>query len=55
MKIVLDPNDDMFISCALAANASYIISGDKDLLTLEKVSKTKIVTVAEFLTGSRLA
>jgi uncharacterized protein len=29
-----DPNDDMVIACALAAEADYIVSRDKDLLSL---------------------
>ncbi len=49
VQLSRDPNDDMFIACALAANASYIISGDKDLLTLKKVSQIKIITAAQFL------
>ena len=49
LQLCRDPHDDMFINCALAANASYIVSGDQDLLVLKKVSKIKIVTPAEFL------
>lgn len=49
IQLSRDPHDDKFINCALAANASYIVSGDKDLLVLKKVSKIKIVTPAEFL------
>lgn len=44
-----DSNDDMFVSCALSADTNYIVSGDKDLLTLKTVSNTKIVTPAQFL------
>jgi len=29
-----DPNDDMVIACALKAKAGYIVSRDKDLLSL---------------------
>lgn len=30
-----DPNDDRFIACAVAANADYIVSGDKHLLSVK--------------------
>ena len=33
-RIVRDPNDDMVIATALAAQADMIVSGDKDLLVL---------------------
>lgn len=49
IQLSRDPHDDMFINCALAANVSHIISGDQDLLVLEKISKIKIVTPVKFL------
>ena len=49
VKLSRDPHDDMFINCALVANAGYIVSGDQDLLVLKKVAKIKIVTPAEFV------
>lgn len=33
-QISRDPDDDKFIACALAAKVKYIITGDKDLLTI---------------------
>lgn len=44
-----DPDDDKFINCAKSAGVKYIISGDEDLLVLEKVGGIKIVKVADFL------
>lgn len=44
-----DPDDDIFIACALAAGANYIVSGDHHLLQLEKYRSVPIVTVREFL------
>lgn len=50
IKIVKDdPDDDIFIECALAADADYIVSGDKHLLDLKSYGKTKIVNAAEFI------
>ena len=43
-----DPADDPFLSCAVAANADFIISGDKDLLTLGSFRNLPIVTASEF-------
>ena len=44
-----DPDDDKFIECALDAGAVYIISGDKDLLSLEKYRGVTMITAAEFV------
>jgi uncharacterized protein len=32
LKECRDPNDDMFLECAVRANADQLIAGDKDLL-----------------------
>ncbi len=44
-----DPKDNKFLDAALAGEASYIISGDKDLLVLEEFRGIEIVTPAKFL------
>jgi len=49
LSVCQDPADDPFLSCAVAASADYIISGDKDLLTLGNFRSIPIVTVAAFL------
>ena len=49
LSVCRDPADDPFLSCAVAASADYIISGDKDLLTLGNFRSIPIVTVAAFL------
>ncbi|MBQ9685428.1 MAG: putative toxin-antitoxin system toxin component, PIN family [Oscillospiraceae bacterium] len=43
-----DPDDDKFIDCAVEGKCIYIVSGDKDLLSLEKIKDVEIVTVSEF-------
>ena len=45
-----DPKDNKFIALAVAGEASYIVTGDDDLLVLKQVSKATIVTPADFLT-----
>ena len=49
MKVCRDPDDDKFISCAIDGQCYYIVSGDKDLLSLKEQQQVKIVTVSEFL------
>lgn len=49
IAVCRDPDDDKFIECALDADRYYIVSGDKDLLTVEQYAGIHIVTVAEFL------
>jgi putative PIN family toxin of toxin-antitoxin system len=44
-----DRDDDMFLACALAAKGDYIVSNDRDLLTLERPFGIHIVTPAELL------
>ena len=44
-----DPADDKFISCALAASAEYLVSGDKALTDLKQYKSAKIIKPSEFL------
>lgn len=46
-SILRDPKDDYLIACALAGNADFIVSGDKDLLDA-KLS-VKVLTALNFL------
>ncbi|HEY9868270.1 MAG TPA: putative toxin-antitoxin system toxin component, PIN family [Candidatus Obscuribacterales bacterium] len=39
-----DPDDDVFLGCALACNADYLVTGDNDLLCLKEHGGIKIVT-----------
>jgi uncharacterized protein len=41
-----DPDDDVFIQAALAANAPYLISGDRDLLAVKPITGLQIVSPA---------
>ncbi len=47
-----DPDDNKVIETALAGECDYIISGDKDLLTLKAYQDIKIITPADFLSLS---
>lgn len=44
-----DPDDDKILACALAAEAGYIVSGDKHLLELGRYEGIRIVPAGEFL------
>ena len=44
-----DPGDDKFISCAISANADFIVTGDKDLFNLKKCPSIRILQAADFL------
>jgi putative PIN family toxin of toxin-antitoxin system len=45
-----DPRDNKFLELAVSAQASYIISGDQDLLVLNPFRSIPIVTRQTFLT-----
>lgn len=51
MDVCRDPDDNKFIECACDAKCVYIVSGDKDLLSVGKYKNIKIVTVADFLSS----
>jgi putative PIN family toxin of toxin-antitoxin system len=44
-----DPKDDVFLACAAACTADFLVTGDDDLLNLQKYGNTRIVTPREFL------
>ena len=44
-----DPDDDPFLSCALASGAKIIVSKDDDLLVLEKPFGIQILSPRKFL------
>jgi uncharacterized protein len=44
-----DPDDDVFIHTALAAQVPYLISGDKDLLAVLPIAGLSIVSPAQAL------
>ena len=48
VQLSRDPDDDKFIGCAIDAKALYIVSGDADLLVLEKVGNVEIITARSF-------
>jgi len=43
-----DPKDNFLLELAVDGRADYLITGDKDLLELKTVDKTKIVKIEDF-------
>ena len=49
LNLCEDPDDNKFLDVATEAKADYLVSGDKKLLKIKKVGKTKILSPREFL------
>jgi putative PIN family toxin of toxin-antitoxin system len=49
VEICRDPKDNFLFSLALDGNATHLISGDKDILSLTKPGQTTIITMADYL------
>ncbi len=49
IKECRDPKDDKFLEVAINGNATYIITGDKDLLELHPFRGVDIITATQFL------
>ena len=49
--IAEDPVDDVFLRCARAGRAQYILGGDRHLLDLKTYRRIKILSPADFLSG----
>mgnify|MGYP006306100371 CR=1 FL=1 len=47
--ICRDPDDDWVIACAVVGDADVIVSGDDDLLTLERVGDIPILSATDLL------
>ncbi len=49
VRVCRDPKDDQILALAVSGNATYIVTGDADLLVLNPFRGIEIVTPAEFL------
>ena len=47
-----DPKDDKFVACALAGNAGYVVTLDRDILALG-LDSVRMLTPGEFLVALR--
>ncbi|MBR2700265.1 MAG: putative toxin-antitoxin system toxin component, PIN family [Clostridia bacterium] len=48
IELCRDPDDDKFIACAIDGGCLYIVSGDRDLLELNRVEGIEIITARKF-------
>ena len=48
-RICRDPDDDWVIACAVVGKANAIVSGDRDLLDLERAGEIPILSASQFL------
>ena len=48
-QVSRDSDDDAILACAIAAKAQYLVTGDNDLLVLDRYDDVQILTVAAFL------
>jgi uncharacterized protein len=48
-----DPKDDFILECAETGGADLIVTGDKDLLSLERFGATEILTPRQYLDRAR--
>ena len=46
--VTADPNDDMFLVCAITAQAKYVVSGDRHLLDLANYENIPIIFIQNF-------
>jgi len=44
-----DIKDNFLVNLAIDGKADYLLTGDKDLLELKKIGKTRIITIDKFL------
>jgi predicted nucleic acid-binding protein len=47
-NICRDPKDNYLVSLALDSKADFLITGDKDLLELNKISETIVLKYTDF-------
>jgi predicted nucleic acid-binding protein len=49
LHILHDETDNRILECALEANADFIVSGDRHLLSLKHFQNIKIIRLSNFL------
>lgn len=49
IKICRDKKDNFLLNLSIDSKADYLVSGDNDLLILDKIEQTTILTFSEFI------
>jgi uncharacterized protein len=44
-----DPKDDFLLALSIDSQADYLLTGDEDLLVLQKIEQTSILKIADFI------
>lgn len=44
-----DPDDQKFLDCAKRGDADFLVTGDRDLLEIKNLGRTKIITARELI------
>ncbi len=44
-----DPDDDLFLACALQGNADYVVTGDQDFRSMGSFQGVQLITAESFL------
>lgn len=53
VTICRDPKDNFLLALAKDGKADYLITGDNDLLVLNKFGKTKIITITNLIEATK--
>ncbi len=48
VHLCCDANDNFLLNLCIDGNADYLLTGDKDLLTIGAINDTKIVSYGDF-------
>ena len=51
LHILKDEPDNRILECAIAAQAEYVVSGDRHLLALKRHADITMISLADFLAG----
>jgi uncharacterized protein len=49
IDVCRDKKDNFLLSLAVDGQATHLLTGDKDLLSLEIIQKTKIMTISDYI------
>lgn len=49
--VAVDPDDDIFLVCAIEAKARYVVTNDRHLLSLKSYRGVEILKIEDFLTN----
>lgn len=49
ISLCRDPKDNFLLALAIDGKADFLLTGDKDLLSLKKAGKTTITTISQYL------